>query len=145
MAVVACAAGPGLAEVFGEAGAVVVASGPGRRASAGQLLDAARAAHALEVIVLPNDGDTVMAAEAAASAAEQEGITLHVVRSRTAVQGLAALAVFDATASRLAATPPQMSPRRRGDPPRRGRGRQQAGPHQCRPVRARRRPRRRGR
>lgn len=99
VAVVACAAGPGLAEVFEDAGAVVVSSGPGRRASAGQLLDAARAAHALEVIVLPNDGDTVLAAEAAASAAEQEGITLHVVRSRTAVQGLAALAVFDATAS----------------------------------------------
>ncbi|WP_344131089.1 DAK2 domain-containing protein [Pedococcus bigeumensis] len=99
VAVVACAAGPGLAELFEEAGAVVVSSGPGRRASAGQLLDAARAAHALEVVVLPNDGDTVMAAEAAASAAEQEGITLHVVRSRTAVQGLAALAVFDATAS----------------------------------------------
>jgi DAK2 domain fusion protein YloV len=99
VAVVACAAGPGLAEVFEQAGAVVVSSGPGRRASAGQLLDAARAAHALEVVVLPNDGDTVMAAEAAASAAEQEGITLHVVRSRTAVQGLAALAVFDATAS----------------------------------------------
>ncbi|SDO70313.1 hypothetical protein SAMN04489867_0363 [Pedococcus dokdonensis] len=97
--VVACAAGPGLAEVFEEAGALVVASGPGRRASAGQLLDAARAAHALEVVVLPNDGDTVMAAEAAASAAEQEGVTLHVVRSRTAVQGLAALAVFDPTAS----------------------------------------------
>ncbi len=99
VAVVACAAGPGLAEVLEEAGAHVVASGPGKRASAGQLLDAARAAHALEVIVLPNDGDTVMAAEAAASAAEQEGITLHIVRSRTAVQGLAALAVFDASAS----------------------------------------------
>jgi DAK2 domain fusion protein YloV len=99
VAVVACAAGPGLAELFEEAGALVVLSGPGRRASAGQLLDAARAAHALDVLVLPNDGDTVMAAEAAASAAEQEGISLHVVRSRTAVQGLAALAVFDASAS----------------------------------------------
>ncbi|TPG16179.1 DAK2 domain-containing protein [Pedococcus bigeumensis] len=99
VAVVACAAGPGLAELFEQAGAHVVSSGPGKRASAGQLLDAARAAHALEVIVLPNDGDTVMAAEAAASAAEQEGVTLHIVRSRTAVQGLAALAVFDASAS----------------------------------------------
>jgi DAK2 domain fusion protein YloV len=99
VAVVACAAGPGLAGVFESAGARVVASGPGRRASAGQLLDAARAAHTLEVIVLPNDGDTVMAAEAAASAAEQDGISLHVVRSRSAVQGLAALAVFDGSAS----------------------------------------------
>ena len=36
--------GPGLAAVFAEAGAVVVPSGPGGRASAGQLLDAVRAA-----------------------------------------------------------------------------------------------------
>jgi hypothetical protein len=95
VAVVACAAGPGLAAVFTDSGAHVVDSGPGRRASAGQLLEAARAAHALSVILLPNDKDTLLAAEAAAAAAEQDGIELHVVRSRTAVQGLAALAVFD--------------------------------------------------
>ena len=95
VAVVACAAGPGLAAVFADAGAHVVESGPGRRASAGQLLEAARAAHALTVILLPNDKDLLLAAEAAASAAAQDGIELHVVRSRTAVQGLAALAVFD--------------------------------------------------
>ena len=105
VAVVACAAGPGLAEVFEGAGAVVVTSGPGQRASAGQLLDAIRASHALSVIVLPNDRDTEMAARAAASAAEQEGLDVHLVRSRTAVQGLAAFAVFDpgASASRNAA------------------------------------------
>jgi hypothetical protein len=99
VAVVACAAGPGLADVFRQAGAVVVLSGPGRRASAGQLLDAARATQAAEVVMLPNDGDTVMAAEAAARAAEQDGLTVHVVGSRTAVQGLAAVAVFDPAAS----------------------------------------------
>ena len=99
VAVVACAAGPGLAEVFRQAGAMVVASGPGRRASAGQLLEAARASQAQEVVMLPNDGDTVMAAEAAAKAADQDGLTVHVVGSRTAVQGLAALAVFDPGAS----------------------------------------------
>ena len=95
VAVVACAAGPGLTEVFRAAGAYVVASGPARRASAGQLLEAARSADAAEVVVLPNDADTMMAAEAAADAAAQEGLTLHVVHSRTAVQGLAAMAVFD--------------------------------------------------
>jgi hypothetical protein len=95
VAVVACAAGPGLRALFEEAGAHVVDSGPGGRASAGQILGAARAAHALSVIVLPNDGDTQMAAEAAASAAAQEGIELYVVASRSAVQGVAALAVFD--------------------------------------------------
>jgi hypothetical protein len=95
VAVVACAAGPGLQAVFADSGAHVIASGPGRRASAGQLLEAARDAHALSVILLPNDKDTVLAAEAAADAGEQEGIDIAVVRSRTAVQGLAAMAVFD--------------------------------------------------
>ena len=55
VAVVACAAGPGLAAIFEDSGATVVSSGPGRRASAGQLLEAAREAHALTVILLPND------------------------------------------------------------------------------------------
>ena len=97
VAVVACAPGPGLAAVFREAGAEVVDSGPGRRASTGQLLDAVRRTHALAVLVLPNDADTRLAAQAAARVAADEGIEVHVVRTRAAVQGIAALAVFDPT------------------------------------------------
>jgi hypothetical protein len=99
VAVVACAAGEGLAEVFRTAGAVPVFSGPGRRASAGQLLDAIRSVGSRCVIVLPNGKDTLLAAEAAASAAADGGLEVHVVRSRSAVQGIAALAVFEPTAS----------------------------------------------
>jgi DAK2 domain fusion protein YloV len=99
VAVVACAAGEGLAEVFSAAGAVSVFNGPGRRASAGQLLDAIRCAGSRCVIVLPNEADTQLAAEAAASAAADGGLEVHVVRSRSAVQGIAALAVFEPTAS----------------------------------------------
>lgn len=99
VAVVACAAGQGLAEVFSQAGAVSVFNGPGRRASAGQLLDAIRSAGSRSVIVLPNEKNTVLAAEAAASAAGEAGLEVHVVRSRSAVQGIAALAVFEPTAS----------------------------------------------
>jgi uncharacterized protein len=99
VAVVACAAGGGLAEVFGAAGAVSVFNGPGRRASAGQLLDAIRSAGSRCIIVLPNEKDTLLAAEAAASAAAEGGLEVHVVRSLSAVQGIAALAVFDPTAS----------------------------------------------
>ncbi len=95
IAVVACAAGEGIAEVFRAAGTVTVMSGPGQRASAGQLLDAIRTTHAGHVIVLPNDADTELAAQAAAQAAEPAGLRVEVVRSRTAVQGIAALAVFD--------------------------------------------------
>ncbi|MHB1475479.1 MAG: DAK2 domain-containing protein, partial [Dermatophilaceae bacterium] len=51
------------------------------------------------VLVLPNDTDTLLAAEVAASAAADAGIEVHVVRSRSAVQGIAALAVFEPTTS----------------------------------------------
>ncbi len=93
--IVACAAGPGIAAVIEEAGATSVASGPGHRASAGELVAAVRAAATSEVILMPNDRDTRLAADAAAQAAGQEGQTVHVIGSTTAVQGLAALAVFD--------------------------------------------------
>ena len=93
-AVVACAAGEGLAGVFRAAGARVVMSGPRRRASAGQLLEAARATGAGSVLLLPNDADTVLAAGAAARVATEEGLDIRVVPARTAVQGIAALAVF---------------------------------------------------
>ncbi|MDN5716942.1 MAG: DAK2 domain-containing protein [Janibacter sp.] len=99
VAIVACAAGPGIAEVFEESGAISLMSGPGHRASAGEILATVRSAGTQEVILLPNDRDTRMAADAAAHAAEQEGQTVHVISSATAVQGLAALAVFDPGAS----------------------------------------------
>ena len=99
---VACAAGDGLADVFRDAGAAVVASGPGRRASTGQLIEAVRDVHAAGaagVVILPNDGDTELAAAAAARAVADEGIEALVVRSRTVVQGIAALAVYEPSAT----------------------------------------------
>jgi uncharacterized protein len=95
LAVVACAAGPGIGAVLREAGAVVVDSGPGRRASAGQLLQAVEATGSTAVVLLPGDRDTFMAAEIAAQAAAGAGIDTHVVPARTTVQALAALAVLD--------------------------------------------------
>jgi uncharacterized protein len=94
-AVVACAAGPGLAELFTGAGAVVVAGGPGRRPSTAQLLDAVRRTRASNVALLPNDGDTLNVAQAAAVAARADGIRVTVVPTRAQVQGLAAAAVHD--------------------------------------------------
>ncbi|MFW5474509.1 DAK2 domain-containing protein [Knoellia sp. CPCC 206450] len=94
-AVVACAAGPGMAAILEDAGARVVPSAPGARASAGQLLAAIRDTGAASVVVLPNDKDTLMAAEVACRAAEEDGLVTAIVPARTAVQGLAALAVVD--------------------------------------------------
>lgn len=101
-AIVACVAGEGLAAVFREAGAAVVASGPPRRASTGQIIEAIRSQHRAGVggvVVLPNDGDTELAAAAAVRAAGDDGIEAHVVSARTAVQGVAALAVFEPSAT----------------------------------------------
>jgi len=97
LAVVACAAGPGIARLLEDAGAVAVASGPGQRASAGQLLSALHGTGARSVVILPGDRDTLMAAEVAAQAASAEGVDVHVVPARTTVQALAALAVLDPT------------------------------------------------
>ncbi|GAA1963204.1 DAK2 domain-containing protein [Nocardioides panacihumi] len=94
--VVAMAAGPGLRALFEDAGAVVVDGGPGMRPAAGQLLEAIRRSGAAEVVVLPNDSDTVRAAAVAARTAEaDDGIRVAVVPSHAQVQGLAAMAVHE--------------------------------------------------
>jgi DAK2 domain fusion protein YloV len=95
LGVVACAPGDGIAALMAHAGAEVVHSGARRRASTGQLLGAARAVAAGTVVVLPNDPDTILAAEAAARAAADEGLDVRVLPTRAAVQGLAAMAVCD--------------------------------------------------
>ena len=109
--VVAVAAGPGLTALFESAGAVVVAGGPGQRPSTGQLLEAITGCGAAEVVVLPNDGDTVRAAEIAARTAEAEhAVSVEVIPTQAQVQGLAAISVhepgrtFDADVREMTAT-----------------------------------------
>ncbi len=109
--VVAVAAGPGLSALFESAGAVVVPGGPGQRPSTGQLLEAITGCGAAEVVVLPNDGDTVRAAEIAArTAAAEQDITVEVIPTQAQVQGLAAISVhepgrtFDADVREMTAT-----------------------------------------
>jgi len=95
-AVVAVVAGEGLAAIFREAGAHVLVGSPGRRPSTGEILDAVVASGAAEVVVLPNDPDSVGVAEAAASAAEESGdVRVVVVPTRAQVQGIAAMAVHE--------------------------------------------------
>lgn len=88
-------AGPGLIALFRDAGAEVIEGGPGRRPSTGQLLAAIEATGAQEVIVLPNDPDTLGVAEAAAHEAELKGVHVVVIPTRAQVQGIAALAVHE--------------------------------------------------
>jgi uncharacterized protein len=93
--VVAIAAGAGLRRLFEDAGAVVLVGGPGRRRSTGEILEAVRSSGAREVVVLPNDTDSIAAAEAAADAARDDGVMTTVIPTRAQVQGLAAVAVHD--------------------------------------------------
>ncbi|HET6625468.1 MAG TPA: DAK2 domain-containing protein [Nocardioidaceae bacterium] len=94
--VVAVAAGEGLEALFAQAGASVVPAGPGRRPSTGQILEAITAAAAAEVIVLPNDRDSIAVAQAAVRAAREDGhLRAAVIPTGAQVQGLAAMAVHE--------------------------------------------------
>ncbi|WP_027863358.1 DAK2 domain-containing protein [Marmoricola sp. URHB0036] len=89
------AAGPGLNALFRESGALVIDGGPGRRPSTREVLEAIEQTAAEEVIVLPNDPDSLGVAEAAAHEAEAKGIHVVVIPTRAQVQGIAALAVHE--------------------------------------------------
>ncbi|MFJ4860371.1 DAK2 domain-containing protein [Streptomyces sp. NPDC088748] len=94
-AVVAVVPGEGLAGLCGEAGATPVLVRPGELPAAAELLDAVRRAHAREVVLLPGGAELRAAAAAAAEQARAEGVRVAVIPTRSAVQGLAALAVHD--------------------------------------------------
>jgi len=95
-AIVAVAAGQGLAKLFEEAGAVVVHGGPGNRPSTGMILTAIEQTGAHEVVVLPNDPDSVRVAQIAASTAEADHeMRVAVIPTTAQVEGLAALAVHE--------------------------------------------------
>ncbi|WP_307626954.1 DAK2 domain-containing protein [Streptomyces turgidiscabies] len=94
-AVVAVVPGEGLAGLYGEAGATTVLARPGEPPASGELVEAVRRAHAREVVLLPNDADLRHTAAAAAEQARSEGIRVALIPTRSAVQGIAALAVHE--------------------------------------------------
>jgi uncharacterized protein len=93
-AVIAHAAGDGLAALFESAGVTVVPSTIGRPSTA-EMLAAIRRSCATEVVILPNAGDGIAVAEAAAAEARAEGIRVAVIPTRTQIQGIAAAAVHE--------------------------------------------------
>ncbi|MET8829085.1 DAK2 domain-containing protein [Streptomyces sp. NPDC004610] len=92
-AVVAVVPGEGLAGLYAEAGATTVLARPGEPPASGELVEAVRRAHAREVVLLPNDAELRHTAAAAAEQARAEGVRVALIPTRSAVQGLAALAV----------------------------------------------------
>ncbi|WP_411134067.1 DAK2 domain-containing protein [Streptomyces sp. C10] len=94
-AVVAVVPGAGLAGLCAEAGAMPVAVRPGEPPASGELVQAIRQAHAREVMLLPNDPELRHTAAAAAEQARTEGVRVALIPTRSAVQGIAALAVHE--------------------------------------------------
>ncbi|MCX5531074.1 DAK2 domain-containing protein [Streptomyces sp. NBC_00006] len=94
-AVVAVVPGDGLAGLYREAGATTVPDRPGEPPASGELVGAIRRAHAREVVLLPNDAELRHTAAAAAEQARSEGIRIALIPTRSAVQGIAAIAVHE--------------------------------------------------
>ncbi|MEU6573784.1 DAK2 domain-containing protein [Streptomyces sp. NPDC046805] len=94
-AVVAVVPGEGLAGLYTEAGATTVLARPGEPPASGELAEAVRRAHAREVVLLPNDAELRHTAAAAAEQARADGIRVALIPTRSAVQGIAALAVHE--------------------------------------------------
>ncbi len=87
---VAVAAGSGEADILSSLGVdVVVSGGQTMNPSTADILTAIESCNADEVVVLPNNGNIRMAAEAAASACENTRV--YVVPTRTVLQGFAAM------------------------------------------------------
>ncbi len=99
-AVVAVAAGTGVAELFRTLGAaVVVPGGQTMNPSTADLLVAVRSAGAEHVIVLPNNKNIVAVASQLAGLVELAGQTVHVVATHSVAAGLSAMVAFDAATS----------------------------------------------
>ncbi|WP_344611403.1 DAK2 domain-containing protein [Dactylosporangium salmoneum] len=90
--VVVVCTGPGLAELLGAEGAVVITSGS---PSTAEVLAAIQRTGAGRVVVLPNDPNVQAVATAAAAEARAQGVRAGVVPTRSPVQALAAMAVRD--------------------------------------------------
>ncbi|MCH7736644.1 MAG: DAK2 domain-containing protein [Chloroflexi bacterium] len=92
LALLPVAQGEGLAHLFRDSGcAGVIEGGQTMNPSVQQILDAAHDTGASDVIVLPNNGNVVLAAEQAAAADS----SIHVVPTKSVPQGVAALLVFN--------------------------------------------------
>ncbi len=103
LAVVAVAAGEGLAAIFKDFGVhKVVYGGQTQNPSTGELLEAVKAVDALEVLLLPNNPNIVLAARQVAAMTDRP---VAVVATRNAAEGFAALLAMDPDKGALANAP----------------------------------------
>jgi uncharacterized protein len=95
--VLVAAAGPGLADLFAEAGAVPLSGPGGRPPTSAQLSRAVLDTGVREVVIVTADSDGLAPAFAAADQAERDlpGVRVAVIPGKAAVQAVAAIAVHE--------------------------------------------------
>jgi DAK2 domain fusion protein YloV len=95
--VLAAAAGPGLSELFTEAGAVPLSGPGGRPPTSAQLSRAVMETGVREVVIVTADPEGLAPAFAAADQAERDlpGVRIAVIPGKAAVQAVAAIAVHE--------------------------------------------------
>ncbi len=95
LAVVAVASGEGLAAIFRDFGVSrVVVGGQAANPSTGELLEAIQSVDAVEILILPNNPNVVLAARQVAGMSDRP---VSVVATRNAAEGFAALLALDPT------------------------------------------------
>jgi hypothetical protein len=97
IAIVAVAPADGLADILASLGARLVRPTHGARPSVGEIAEAVLAAGSREVVVLPNDGDVLLAARQAAELTPM--VSVEIVPTRNAAEGVAAAVAFDVSTS----------------------------------------------
>ncbi len=90
--VIAVCSGDAMIEIYRQLGATVISGGQTMNPSAEDLLQAVEACPADEVVILPNNGNIVMAATQAQQLAKKP---VEVVRTKYVTQGLSAMMGFD--------------------------------------------------
>jgi dihydroxyacetone kinase-like predicted kinase len=93
LAVVAVAAGEGLADIFRDFGVSrIVIGGQSTNPSTGELLEAVRSVDAREILILPNNPNVILAARQVAQMADRP---VAIAATRNAAEGFAALLALD--------------------------------------------------
>ena len=95
-AMIAVSSGPGIDEIFHEAGVeFLVTGGQTMNPSAEDFVKAIKGANADTVYIFPNNSNILMAASQAADMLSEEGQTTFVIPSKTILQGISSAITFD--------------------------------------------------
>lgn len=97
--VIAQAFGSGTVQLLAEQGVLVAASEPNERSSVGDFVDLALKSESEEIILIPADPDTVQVVEIAATLLKEMGISTSVVNATSLPALIAAISVFDESAT----------------------------------------------